>query len=155
MIENTILTFLMISCRDELRKELASVLPKEWMLYTFKDILEAQNMFTKIPAGDFITLFDFADLSKRIDHTSHDDFWMRRIVAIIDDISQREKALQAGADDYLLRPLIRSEIQARLGTARQGGAFVRWLLLQLKQRNRQAYVGRLTSHICHEINNAM
>ena len=32
---------------------------------------------------------------------------------------------------------------------------IRRLLMQLSQRDRQASIGRLTSHICHEINNAM
>jgi len=77
------------------------------------------------------------------------------VVAIIDDIGQRDAALQSGADDYLLRPLLASEIQIRLERARHGGEVIRRLLTQLSQRDRQASIGRLTSHICHEINNAM
>lgn len=46
-------------------------------------------------------------------------------------------------------------IEEITGRARDEREMIRRLLMQLSQRDRQASIGRLTSHICHEINNAM
>jgi|GEM_PF-3314787 len=151
-------TVVLVSNRTELQNEISALLPENWTLSNYTSLADAQihlDYFSLASHEDYVVLIDITDQPDWAGRLAGLDGWRGRVVAIIDGFDQRDSVLQSGADDYLLRPLLASEIKIRLERARHAGEMIRQLLLQLSQRDRQASVGRLTSHICHEINNAM
>ena len=151
-------TVVLLSGNAELREDIAAHLPTPWTLKAFPTLDAARTdpgLFTQSPGDDLAVWIDATgrqDSAGRLDSLP---FPAGRIVAVIDDPARRDSVLRRGADDYLLLPLLPSEIEIRLRRVRRDGETVRRLLGQLARRDRQASVGRLTSHICHEINNAM
>lgn len=151
-------TVVFVSNREALQKEISVLLPKNWTLSGYTSVADAQrhpDFSSQALGDDYIFFIDVTDQPDWVGWLSGLHSRQAKVVAIIDDIGQRDTAMQSGADDYLLRPLLASEIQARLECGRHDGEMIRRLLMQLSQRDRQASIGRLTSHICHEINNAM
>ena len=151
-------TIVLVSSRIELQNEISALLPENWTLSNYKSVADAQShpeYSSQAPHEDYIILLDVTDQPDWTGRLSGSNSWRGRVIAIINDIGQRDVVLQSGADDYLLRPLLASEIKICLERARHASEMIRRLLMQLSQRDHQASVGRLTSHICHEINNAM
>ncbi|MBN1439774.1 MAG: hypothetical protein JW929_10225 [Anaerolineales bacterium] len=151
-------TVILISGNPKLRDEIAALLPIHWTLAAFPTLHEARNdpgRFAQSPQEDLSLWIDLTGPQNAAGRLDSLPGHPGRIVAIIDDPARRDSVLRAGADDYLLLPLLSSEIEIRLGRARREGEMFRKLLGQLARRDRQASIGRLTSHICHEINNAM
>ncbi len=91
------------------------------------------------------------------------------VVAILTNPDERDQAFRAGASDYLLEPLVASEVQARLvpylQDAKPGqkgmpaispdAALLEQLDQQLIQNERWIAMGRVVAAICHDITNCM
>jgi len=156
------ITIGLISKREVLGNEIAALLPVDWDLQalTCPEELEEFLIATSPDGGtDRIVLIDFPGLTDWAGPFSEICRQVNQkqgiVVAIIDDAGQREIVLRSGSDDYLLRPLAPSEIEIRLRRGWQDREMIRRLFARLSSRDHQASVGRLTSHVCHEINNAM
>ena len=69
------------------------------------------------------------------------------LIAVLHNASERAEAFRAGVDDVLFRPILRAELYARLAFPGSGRITIEQAGL--------ISVGRLTSRICHEINNSL
>jgi signal transduction histidine kinase len=151
-------TVVLISGKKSLRDEISSLLPPNWTLMSFSSIGEVRNnldFFVQTPENDFTFWIDTADQTDWPSQLPDLPHQRGRIVAILEDAGQRDTALHSGADDYLLRPLLASDMRIRLERSRHDSETIRGLLRHLYRKDRQASIGQLTSHVCHEINNAM
>lgn len=152
------ITILLVSGRDTLRQELSEVLPRNWSLSSYPTVKDLQNhpgLTSPSTENDFTVLIDVNDQPHWAGQLADLSPLPGRVVAVIEDVSQREIVLRSGADDYLFHPFHAAEIERRLHPRRDDRAVIRMLRAQLSRRDRQATVGRLTSHICHEISNSM
>jgi nitrogen-specific signal transduction histidine kinase len=80
------------------------------------------------------------------------------LIVLLTRPQDRQAALAAGADDYLLLPLLAAEVNVRLGVYLRSRAMMEErerLHQQLLQTQRLSTVGRLTATLSHEINNPM
>jgi signal transduction histidine kinase len=147
----------LFSGNNKLGEQISSLLPIHWILKRVETAAAIGGDPALLPPpGDSLAFWidtatqkDWPGLLEKL--PAHDG----SVVAIINDARARDSVLRSGADDYLLRPLLASEIQIRLERSRRDGETIRKLRRRLSERDRQASIGRLTSHICHEINNAM
>ncbi len=77
------------------------------------------------------------------------------IYGLINDPCEQEAVFMAGGDDYLLKSKLSMEVRGRLLKQRSRQEMFQGMVQQLTEKESQACAGRLTSYICHEINNAM
>lgn len=80
------------------------------------------------------------------------------LIALLARPQARQMALAAGADDYLLLPLLAAEVNARLGIYLRSCSMMEErerFHQQILQTQRLSTVGRLTATLSHEINNPM
>ncbi|HVN80430.1 MAG TPA: hypothetical protein VMW38_15650 [Terriglobia bacterium] len=68
------------------------------------------------------------------------------LLAVLNDAEERLEAFQAGVDDVLLRPILKAELAVRLAIPHSEISVEQAGLIS---------VGRLTSRLCHEINNSL
>lgn len=153
-------------------EDISTILPEGWSKPYYLNFKKYQDLIHKNPIEDqSIYLFDFRGgyypeepIVKPLGLTSD---WF----AIIDDISKRGFAFAAGMTDYLLWPILPSELNARLSQVliKTSPTLSTHSSMDLSKRisgerssqhldlpnARLMIVGYLTSHICHEINNSL
>ena len=120
-------TVVLVSSRTELQKEVSAFLPENWTLSNYTSLADAQiypDYFSQASHEDYVVLIDITDQPDGTGRLSGLDGWRGRVVAIIDDIGQRDSVLQSGADDYLLRPLLASEIKICLDAPSARGEMI-------------------------------
>ena len=151
-------TLILISNQKALYQAIAALLPEHWILLHGDQFDQVQRYLEEPaqPSDNRLTIL--VDINNQPE-------WARQITnvkrnkvlvfGLIDDPDQQETAIHAGANDYLLKPWLASEINGRLARRLQEQEIIQGLLEQINQKERQASIGRLTSHICHDINNAM
>lgn len=80
------------------------------------------------------------------------------LIVLLSRPQDRQPALAAGADDYLLLPLLAAEVDARLGAYFRSRSLIEereHLHQRILQAERLSTMGRLTATLSHEVNNPM
>jgi signal transduction histidine kinase len=141
-------TVTLISGDSETRKTIQSLLAKEISLQKF---ITLDDLPLPSPAASSVKLIlvDLANTSA----TAADLEPFRRsgipLISLIDSPSERDSALLAGFDDYLLKPFSALELRARVLRFAAAPA------APDLARERMATVGRLTSYFCHAVYNSL
>jgi len=148
-------TIYLVSRNKELQRTIASALAGRFALSAYISIDEALPQLARAGTECKALLADLSNESSPgnlLTKLKQDGVIL---VAILDDPEKREAAFRAGADDYLLLPISQEEITAHLlrpiHNQEQSAAQRRII----NDQEGGVTVGRLTSHICHEINNSM
>jgi len=151
-------TLILISNQTTLYQVIAALLPDHWILLHGDQFDQVQRYLeeSEQPSGGRLTIL--------IDINNQPE-WARQItnvkwnnvllLGLVDDPDEQESAIRMGMNDYLLKPWLASEIKYRLIRRLQEQKIIQGLINLNNQKERQASVGRLTSYICHDINNAM
>ncbi len=151
-------TILLISNHEILYQTIAAYLPENWVLVHGDQFDQVQKYLEEFaqPSDNHLTmLVDIKDQPEWVHQITRVKRNNVLVFGLIDDPEQQEAAIRAGASDYLLKPWLASEIKGRLIMRLQEQEIIQVLLNQIIQKERQASIGRLTSYICHDINNAM
>jgi signal transduction histidine kinase len=146
---------LLVSRDQSLKEKIARILENHFSITFFTTIQEAS---AHLNAGAvnrqwlLIDLEDQADWESKVKSIKEPGV---TLIAILSDPNQRDKAFNAGFSDYLVKPLQEAELYGRLIEPQYAWSLLdKQRHLALDQVNLVA-VGRLVSHFCHEINNAM
>lgn len=117
---------LLIGFNNSLAKNLAAILPDHTRLVHLTTVNEAQIHLNTQANDEIVPTFIIINTESNRDALSQCHQLRRQgllgnilIIAIIADLADRQWALAAGADDYLLLPLLPTEVRARLATQRQ------------------------------------
>ena len=151
-------TLILISNQKALYQAIAAHLPGGWILLHADQFNQVQRYLDESakPSGNRPTIL--VDINNQPEW-AHQITRVKKnnilVFGLIDDPDLQEAAIRMGANDYLLKPWLASEINGRLIRRLKEQEFVQGLLNQITQKERQASIGRLTSFICHDINNAM
>jgi nitrogen-specific signal transduction histidine kinase len=148
---------LLISNNTDTQDQIAAAMPEDWSLSTCASLEAAEDYLTSLETSfqdNLMILWEFDPQSAVSDYILRLRRDGRKALAIISNSTERELCFRAGAVDYLLKPINTMEIKTRLSGAGQQ-AFNRHLQERVMQLERLASIGRLTSHICHEIINPL
>jgi hypothetical protein len=155
---------LVITSDQVLAQEIRKGLPLDSEGIFLQDIKEFQIWSEGVPAPDkaaLAVLLEVKVLPQDLDQireikalTTGKEL---AVLAIIQNITFRGTVLDAGADDYLLRPCDERELVARLKIKHSPGSYLRgitWFEEELK-RVRNTTAGRLVPGLIHELNNQL
>lgn len=149
--------YLLISTQETLVTAISNVLPDNDILQV-DTLVQFQRSLANLefPAEFESILVDCSNQDAADSALADLHQHTRMVYALVPDAGQRGPVLAAGADDYLLLPLLPAEIQARLGSkSKTTNAPVDLLNRQVIQNERLITIGRLVSSLCHEIMNRM
>ncbi|HTX78987.1 MAG TPA: hypothetical protein VMC62_04930 [Longilinea sp.] len=148
-------TIFLISRNEKLRKAIADTLAGRMMLNICATPGEVQAHLALPETSCSVVLVDLSGEDQLESHLGELKQEEILLLAILDDPGKRENAFRAGADDYLLLPLSEGEITAHLLHPVQSLEKIEAQRRLIGDQERGVSVGRLTSHICHKINNSM
>lgn len=153
-----------------LAKPIAKAMPPNTRLH----ILEVTPA-TQVPSIDDLPA-DICLVLVQLNEVEILEPWLRRlfdsgvpVIAIISDPNDRDRVFRAGVRDYILEPLVVSEVQARIvpylqnvkpdrkgvAAVSPGEALLERLDQQWIQNERWIAMGRVVAAICHDITNRM
>ncbi len=151
-------TLLLITNDDHLRKGIESSLPANWTVKVYARIDQAINTFEKKLENLNEQIPFLIDIQNQPDWADHLLSLQRdkvMVFAIVSDDDEQVSVCNAGVEDCLRKSLFQSELTSHLVRRIEQENAIHNLLAYYVQKDGQASVGKLTSHICHQINNAM